>query len=170
MRIAIRRGGVGDALAAAELWLAARKAALGAIPAPVHDDDDVRAWFGSHVVCDCELWVAEDDSGRVVGVLVLDGDWVDQLYVDPERTGRGIGSRLLAVAKRERPRGLRLWTFASNTGAQRFYERQGFIEVDRTDGRRNEEGAPDVLYEYVDRDVGGDRSIPRPRGLRSNAR
>jgi ribosomal protein S18 acetylase RimI-like enzyme len=81
--------------------------------------------------------------------MVLDGDWVDQLYVDPELTGREIGSRLLAVAKRERPRGLRLWAFASNTGARRFYERHGFIEVDRTDGHRNEEGAPDILYVYL---------------------
>jgi len=41
---------------------------------------------------------------------------------------------------------LRLWTFASNAGAQRFYERHGFVETRRTDGRDNEEGAPDVLY------------------------
>src|SRR3954471_22293206 len=146
MGIAIRRGGDGDARAAAELWLAARKAALGVIPAPVHDDDDVRDWFASHVVRVYELWVAEDDSGRLAGILVLDDDWVDQLYVDPERTGRGIGSRLLEIAKRERPRGLRLWTFQSNVGAQRFYERHGFVEVRRTDGHENEEGAPDILY------------------------
>jgi GNAT superfamily N-acetyltransferase len=82
----------------------------------------------------------------LVGILVLDGEWLDQLYVDPDLTGRGIGSRLLAVADRERPRGLQLWTFASNAGAQRFYERHGFVEVDRTDGRSNEEGAPDILY------------------------
>ena len=65
----------------------------------------------------------------------------------PDLTGRGIGADLLAVAKRERPDGLRLWTFASNTGAQRFYERHGFVAVRRTDGRDNEERAPDVLYE-----------------------
>ena len=85
--------------------------------------------------------------GVVLGILVLDGEWVDQLYVDPDLTGRGIGADLLAVAKRERPDGLRLWTFASNTGAQRFYERHGFIAVRRTDGRDNEERAPDILYE-----------------------
>jgi GNAT superfamily N-acetyltransferase len=152
MLIAIRRAGAGDARAAAELWLAARKAALGAIPAPAHDDDDVRGWFGSHVVNSCELWLAEDDSARLVGILVLDNEWVDQLYVDPKMTGRGIGSRLLAVAKRERPRGLRLWTFQSNTRARRFYERHGFVEIGRTDGRENEEGAPDILYAYVDGD------------------
>jgi hypothetical protein len=34
----------------------------------VHDDDDVRAWFASHVVCDTELWVAEDRAGTLVGI------------------------------------------------------------------------------------------------------
>jgi hypothetical protein len=32
--------------------------------------------------------------------------------------------------------------------AQRFYLRQGFHEVERTDGSRNEEGAPDILYAW----------------------
>jgi GNAT superfamily N-acetyltransferase len=144
---AIRRGGADDARAAADLYLRARAAALrsGSIPAGVHDDDDVRGYFAAHIVQDCELWLAEED-GVLAGILVLDGDMIDQLYVEPERTGRGIGSALLAVAERERPEGLRLWTFQSNAGAQRFYERHGFVAVRRTDGRGNEERAPDVLY------------------------
>ena len=81
-----------------------------------------------------------------MGILVLRGDWIDQLYVDPDLTGRGIGVGLLHLAKRERPHGLRLWTFVSNDGAKRFYERHGFREVKRTNGSRNEERAPDIQY------------------------
>lgn len=149
MAPAIRRGQRADARAAADLYLRARAAALsaGSIPRGVHDADDVRGYFASHVVEDCELWVAQE-GGALVGILVLDGEMVDQLYVEPGRTGRGIGSALLAVAKRERPHGLRLWTFESNAGAQRFYERHGFVAVRRTDGRDNEERAPDILYAY----------------------
>ncbi|MGZ6672060.1 MAG: N-acetyltransferase family protein [Solirubrobacteraceae bacterium] len=149
MKPAIRRGGADDARAAADLYLRAREAALraGSIPAGVHDDDDVRGYFASRIVEDCELWVAEQDGG-FAGILVLDGDFVDQLYVEPGLTGRGIGSALLAVAKRERPQGLQLWAFQTNMGARRFYERHGFVEVRRTDGRDNEERAPDVLYAY----------------------
>ena len=149
MKPAIRRGGAPDARAAADLYLRAREAALraGSIPAGVHDDDEVRGYFASHIVEDCELWVAEDDDA-LAGILVLDGEFIDQLYVEPDRTGRGIGSALLAVAKRERPQGLRLWAFQTNMGARRFYERHGFVEVRRTDGRENEERAPDVLFAY----------------------
>ena len=148
MTLTIRCGDARDARAAADLWVRAREAAIPAIPPPVHDADDVRGYFASHVVGECELWVAEEEPGQLAGIMVLDGDWVDQLYVDPRRTGRGIGSGLLDAAKRERPDGLRLWTFASNTDAQRFYLRHGFVEAARTDGRQNDERAPDILYVY----------------------
>jgi len=144
--VMVRRGTKADARAAADLWLRAREAALDVIPPPVHGDDDVRAWFASHVVCDTELWVAEGPAGTLLGILVLEGSWVEQLYVEPAMTGHGIGAELLQLAKRQRPLGLRLWTFASNTRAQRFYERHGFVEARRTDGRDNEERAPDILY------------------------
>jgi hypothetical protein len=87
--------------------------------------------------------VAEDDGGALVGLLVLDQDRVDQLYVEPTLTGRGIGSELIGLAKRARPQGLRLWTFESNLGAQRFYEKHGFRPIERTAGD-NEEGAHDI--------------------------
>ncbi len=147
MDVTIRRGTPADAREAADLWLRSRKRTAGAIPPTVHDDDDVRDWFASHVVPELELWVAEDAAGALAGLLVLDGPWLDQLYADPP--GRGTGAALLAVAKRERPDGLRLWAFQSNHGAQRFYLRHGFVEEERTDGSRNEERAPDIRFAWV---------------------
>jgi GNAT superfamily N-acetyltransferase len=147
MPVIFRRGTEADARAAADLWLRARKSAIDVIPPPIHRGDEVRAWFASHVVRNTELWLAEDPPGALVGIVVLDGRWLDQLYVEPTMTGRGIGASLVELAKRRRPEGLRLWTFASNAGAQRFYERHGFVERRRTDGD-NEEGAPDILYAW----------------------
>lgn len=157
----IRRATSADATATAGLYLRARRAGsvTGAIPPLVHDDEDVRAWVTQVVIPRLECWVAERESGTVVGLLVLKDDWIHQLYVDPDLTGAGIGAELIAVARRERPGGLRLWTFVSNEGAQRFYLRHGFREVDRTDGSGNEEGAPAILYAWSphERPVGDPR-------------
>lgn len=108
---------------------------------------DVRAWFAEVVLPDCEVWVAETSRGAIVGVLVLNDAWLDQLYVDPDWINQGIGSRLLDIATERRPEGLDLWTFQTNHGARQFYERHGFTPVEITDGD-NEEAAPDVRYQW----------------------
>ena len=79
--------------------------------------------------------------------MVLIHEWIDQLYVDPDSTGRGIGTSLLEHAKSLHPIGLKLWTFQSNLGARRFYEAHGFFPIASTTGE-NEEHAPDVCYEW----------------------
>lgn len=167
MDVTIRRGARSDAEAVAELYLRARKAAAkaGSVPALVHTDADVREWMSNHVIAKLSVWIAEA-SGRAVGMLVLDGEWIDQLYVDPLLTGRGIGTRLLDVAKQQSSHDLRLWTFASNAGAQRFYERHGFRAIERTDGSRNEEGAPDIRYALCESSDG--RSPHAQREVRSD--
>jgi ribosomal protein S18 acetylase RimI-like enzyme len=148
MDLIIRRSVVGDAESASGLYVRARWAAAGtgSIPPPVHSDDEVFAWIREVVIPRLDCWLALTPGGEVVGILVLNGDWIDQLYVHPNLTGRGLGAELLDLAKRERPHGLRLWTFVSNDAAQRFYERHGFREVERTDGTRNEERAPAIQY------------------------
>jgi GNAT superfamily N-acetyltransferase len=141
-----RRGRQEEALAIAAVWLRSRHASVPAIPSPVHSDDEVKAWFATVVLPERETWVIEYD-GAIVALLVLEPEWIDQLYVDPDYTGRGFGSRLLDVAKHAYPAGLDLWTFEANTGARRFYERHGFVAVAATDGN-NEEGAPDERYHW----------------------
>lgn len=123
-------------------------AAAGTIPPLRHSDGEVNGWVADLLIPRCECWLAERPPDAVVGILVLKGAWIDQLYVDPDHTRVGIGTQLIAVAKRERPGGLRLWTFLSNEDAQRFYVRGGFQEVQRTDGSRNEERAPDVQFAW----------------------
>lgn len=144
--IQVRRAGVDDVRPAAEVYLRSRHSAVPALPPLVHDDDDVRDWFAKDAYTEQELWVASDGEGAIVGVMVLAGDWLEHLYVDPAHSGTGVGSALLGVAKLLRPRGLQLWTFESNLEARGFYERHGFVAVERTDGTRNEERAPDVRY------------------------
>ncbi|HTE85898.1 MAG TPA: GNAT family N-acetyltransferase [Dehalococcoidia bacterium] len=147
--VQIRSGGPTDALGAANVWLRSRRQAIPAIPAPIHTDDEVRAFFGEVVVPNRELYIAESAAGAVVGLMVLDRQWIDNLYLDPYWTGRGIGTCLVELAKRLRPGGLDLWTFQSNVGVRRFYVRLGFVVVEMTDGQRNEERAPGVHYQWA---------------------
>jgi GNAT superfamily N-acetyltransferase len=132
-----------------DLLLRARRQAIPAIPAPAHTDDEVGRWFADVVLPERDVQVVVDPDRSVLGVLVLDDGWVDQLYVDPDHLGKGIGSRLLSVAKERSPEGLQLWTFATNHRARNFYEQHGFVITDRTDGSRNEEKAPDILYRWT---------------------
>ena len=151
MQLSVRRARPGDADAIAGLYLRARHAAAaaGTIPELAHFDDDVRNWVARVVIPRGDCWLAERAPGAAVGMLVLAEDWIDQMYVDPQLTSGGIGAALTAVAKRERPRGLRVMAFVSNAGAQRFYRRHGFRELRRTDGSGNEEGAPDIEYAWA---------------------
>ena len=140
-----RRAEQREARELADLWLASRRAAIAAIPPPAHTDDEVRRWFEDVVLPSSEVWVI-GPPGDVAALMVLDGPWVEQLYVRPGENGRGLGSTLLKQAMGDRDH-LLLWTFQSNLGARRFYERHGFRAEATTEGD-NEEGAPDVRYRW----------------------
>jgi GNAT superfamily N-acetyltransferase len=127
-------------------------ASIPAIPPPVHDPEDVLSWFATQVIPRGDTWVM-DLHGRLVALLVMEGTWVDQLYVDPDRTGMGCGSALLEHAKQSSDGNLELWTFRSNARARAFYERHGFVPVGATDGD-NEENAPDIHLQWSTIDAG----------------
>lgn len=84
----------------------------------------------------------------VVGFVALLSDHIDHLYITTAYQHRGIGDKLLAIAKELHPDGLTLWTFQQNARARRFYEARGFVASEFTDGSHNEEREPDVLYTW----------------------
>jgi GNAT superfamily N-acetyltransferase len=114
----------------------------------VHPDDDVRRWVVATLIPTTESWVAVGPGGAIVGVLSLSATMVDQLYLAPDWIGRGLGSRLLELAKARRPDGLDLYCFQANARARRFYEDRGFTAIAFGDGSGNEERQPDIRYAW----------------------
>lgn len=142
---AIRAATEADALPVAELWLRSRRAADG-VPPPAHSDDAVRAWFRDVVVPSDGLWVATRGT-TLAAMMVLEAEWVEQLYVAPESWRQGHGSRLLRFAQSSRCE-LLLWTFEANVQARDFYERHGF-RVSGPVSSDNEEREPAVRYRWA---------------------
>ncbi len=137
----IRRGEAGDAEACAAIlnaWIDRRDW----MPR-VHSEAEVIGFYRDFVFEKREVWVAGEP---VEGFMALDveNDVVTALYV--AEPGQGIGKRFLDHAKEGRD-ALELWTFVANEDGRRFYEREGFREVKRTDGD-NEEGLPDVMLRW----------------------
>jgi len=110
----------------------------------LHTPDEDLAFISDHVLPHQRVFVAEAD-GVLVGFIAVRDAWVNQLYLLPAWTGKGIGQRLLtdATAGMER---VKLYCFQANVGARRFYERNGFVAEAFGDGSNNEEGLPDILY------------------------
>jgi GNAT superfamily N-acetyltransferase len=143
--IELRRARRDDAGAISDVYLASFRATYDFPGA--HTDQEVRDWHRDVVLPTQEVWVAV--AGRLlVALMALSSEMLDQLYVAPGWTGRGVGSALLTLAKARRPAGLDLYTFQVNAGARRFYERHGFEVVASGDGSGNEERQPDLRYSW----------------------
>jgi len=149
MPTVLRRAKPQDAEQVAEILITARRAFMPFAPS-AHTDPEVRQWSREVLLPTHEVTVATE-AGQIVGVLACsrkgEHSWIDQLMLHPAAVGRGIGSQLLEHAIATMPLPVRLYTFQPHVRARKFYERHGFVAIEFTDGRSNEEGVPDVLYE-----------------------
>jgi chorismate mutase/ribosomal protein S18 acetylase RimI-like enzyme len=142
--LTLRRAEPEDAEAIADFYTQARVAALPSMPPALHTNEEDRAFFAGQLAKPShEAWLAERD-GELLGYALIDPVWLDHLFIRADVTGSGVGTVLLDLVKALRPDGFSLWVFESNTGARRFYARHGFVELERTDGRANEEKSPDI--------------------------
>ena len=125
----VRRGTPKDIPRALEIWRAAVDVTHGFLT-PEHRaeiDIMVREQF----LPNAELWLAVDPNDRPMGFLVMDGDMIDALFVDPEAHGQGIGSLLLELAATLAGPPLRVEASEQATNALPFYLARGFRIVGR---------------------------------------
>jgi len=112
----------------------------------LHTADEDREFLVNVVIPANRVWVAEEKK-TIVGFIAFDADWINHLYIAPSFQGQGIGKQLLSIPKMTAS-GLRLWVFESNEPAIEFYQKQGFVIAERTDGSTNEAKKPDLLMKW----------------------
>ena len=133
------------ALETVRMWRASVEAALGM--------KDKHTWaqqlgYLAEIVREYQVYVAIDNrTDRLVGMMAMAGTELDHLYVHVDYQRRGIGTRLIELTKALSPGMLRLYTFEVNTGAQEFYQRNGFRIIGR--GVEKASGMADIRYEWV---------------------
>lgn len=111
------------------------------------------------------IQVAEEDGRLAAYCLIVRGHkfaeqeeprperpvFLSQLYCAPEMTGRGLGAALIewaiAEARAWGADALQLSVFSENFGAQRFYQRHGFVKVADIDFWVGNHRDDEFLYE-----------------------
>ena len=124
----LRRARSEDASHIARLYVASQGVDGTAASRAALNPSVVHRWLRTSVLHD-EVWVLEEEFGRLSGLLVISGNEVEALDVEPSQRRRGRGARLLGVAKSRRPGGLVAQVGAGRTAARTFLEHHGFTDA-----------------------------------------
>ena len=139
-----------DAEAVADVFSPSRR--LLAFLPELHTVEEDRAFIACVILPDCEVTLATRGDA-VIAFAARQGEEIRLLHTHPDAIGQGAGGQLIAALQsRAGALGLtrlHLRCFQANTGARRFYERHGFRADAFTDGRDNEEKAPDMRYVWT---------------------
>ncbi len=125
--VEIRPARAEDFDAVANVWMASWGSTGLAAPGD-SSFDGLRARIPREIAAGWRLFVAES-GGQIVAMLAVrpeDGH-LDQIFVAPEFQGRGIGKRLLELARQLMPQQVWLRTSVGNERAWSWYEREGFV-------------------------------------------
>lgn len=146
--LAIRLALPVDAPAIAAVHLASRQVTMPYLPPQRRTHDEVTRWIREIVLPQCHTVVAARGA-EILGYASVRGELLDQLYLRPDVRRAGIGSLLLAAARRHRPAGLSLHVFQLNTEARAFYAHHGFRVVATDDGSANMENLPQLTLRWT---------------------
>jgi GNAT superfamily N-acetyltransferase len=111
-----------------------------------HSLPEDRAFFRDVILTENQVWVAEM-QGTPAAFMAMREDFIDRLYVDPDRWRRGIGTALIAHARSLSPGHLWLYTLQINSSARAFYEKHGFV-AEKFGISPPPESEPDVEYHW----------------------
>jgi putative acetyltransferase len=127
--VKVRRGTAADLDRALEIWRDAVDATHGFLSPS--DRVEIDRMVAEEFLPGSDLWIAEDADSRAMGFLVMDGDMIDALFVDPAVHGRGFGTLLLNHALTLAPHA-RVDASEQASNALAFYVARGFRIVGRS--------------------------------------
>lgn len=137
----IRRLCAEDFDRALDQWIKASMVVHGSIPEIYWDRQYYRM---SKEMSQSEVYIYEQD-GHVGGFIGMKGNLVAGLHVVPEARCLGIGKLLINNVKQSHTL-IKLLVYAENSGAVRFYLRQGFVTESRHQDR--ETGKEELLMTW----------------------
>jgi putative acetyltransferase len=131
MPVSFREYAAGDEDAAVALWLRSWQAAYPEIDFENRLDWWRRRWRDD-ILPAAQIVIAEAEAAGgtiMIGFVTVDPrtGYLDQIVVDPQRWGLGIGAALIAQAKRISPTAITLDVNTDNLRAIAFYKRCGFV-------------------------------------------
>ncbi len=141
----VRRGTPADVSRALTIWRDAVDATHGFLTRSdrVEIDEMVAEWLPT-----VDLWIADDADGNPAGFLVMDGQLIDALFVDPAVHGHGYGTALLNKALALAPAAL-VDASEQASNAISFYESRGFVRTGRSETDPQGRPYPLVHLKYV---------------------
>jgi GNAT superfamily N-acetyltransferase len=136
-----------DFITVTSLWRRAREQAFPKFQrVKGHTFEEDKAYFREVILVNNDVWVAEL-NGEAAAFMAIAGDFIDQLYVDPDYQRSGLGKALLDHARTLSPGHLWLFTLQFNTHGRTFYEQNGFRAV-KLGISPPPESEPDVEYHW----------------------
>ncbi len=118
-------------------------------PAETRSPAEVRSWCLAMLdPPGRELWLALRDEVQL-GFVLLEGAWINLIFVHPGRPAQGVGAALMDLVKSLRPEGFGLRVYQGNTRARAFYRKHGLVELERTDGSAYRDAEPDLQMAWL---------------------
>ena len=136
-----------DEAALMQMWHETRVHAYPYLPTEqAYTVADLTSYFCEHIAPKYDIWLAESDA-KIVGLLAIEGSYLNLFYVHPSAQRAGVGEALLAKARELSPQAIELHTHQQNVSACAFYEKHGFRAA-RFGTSGPPESSPDVEYHW----------------------
>lgn len=142
----VRAGTAADVPRALEIWRDAVDATHGFLTR--EDRIDIDRLVAEEFLPNSALWLIDGPDARARGFLVMDGDMIDALFVDPKVHGQGYGTALLDHAVALSPQAT-VEASEQADNALPFYEARGFVRVSRSETDPQGRPYPLVMLRYA---------------------